>query len=367
LKTGTKYGVRVHPYAVDLRQDQRRKPHRRNLLKESYRGAIKGWSKSSFRRLQLVALNADGVFASHVTLTYHALTEAWETDKDRNRRVVQQSKADMHRFLMCLRGELGEYIWVQEFQGRGVIHYHLLCTSPVSQGRASEAWARASRQEHDSAVLRHGAMVQDVRSERGARSYLGRYIGKERQKHLPEGVTGAGRWWSRSRGLKVVVLDECFWLNTDDRITHPRELRVCRSVRKYLSKKFGFKYRGGVVFDFGGERLASLPAVMRQLTAHYGYLAGAVDWLMESWPEGEWEPMRRSDGTLSSAGGTARRADIEEARELGGDEREAAADAAAARRRPPFVSRRRQRRLAHSRAIREANRQAQEDRVQDGA
>jgi len=87
-------------------------------------------------------------------------------------------------------------------------------------------------------------MVQDVRSERGARSYLGRYIGKERQKHLPEGVTGAGRWWSRSRGLKAVVLDECFWLNTDDRIKQPRELRVCRSVRKYLSKNFGFKYRG---------------------------------------------------------------------------------------------------------------------------
>ena len=99
----------------------------------------------------------------------------------------------MHRFLMCVRAELGEYIWVQEFQERGVIHYHLLCTNSVSQERASVAWARASRQEHDAAVRRHGAMVQDVRSERGARSYLGRYIGKERQKHLPVGVIGAGR------------------------------------------------------------------------------------------------------------------------------------------------------------------------------
>jgi len=143
LTAGTKYGVGVHPYAVDLRQDQRRKPRRRSFLSDTYRGAIKGLSKSSFRRLQLVALNAAGVFASHVTLTYHALTETWETDRDRNRRIVQQSKADMHRFLMCLRGELGEYIWVQEFQERGVIHYHLLCTEPVSQERASDAWARA--------------------------------------------------------------------------------------------------------------------------------------------------------------------------------------------------------------------------------
>src|SRR5207302_2774964 len=107
-----------YPYAVDLRQDQRRKPRNRSLLRDSYRGPIKGWSKSSFRLLQLVALNADGVFASHVTLTYHALTESWETDQDRNRRIVLQSKADMHRFLMCLRNELGEYLWVQEFQER---------------------------------------------------------------------------------------------------------------------------------------------------------------------------------------------------------------------------------------------------------
>jgi len=314
-----------------------------------------------------VALNADGVFASHVTLTYHALTEAWETDQDRNKRIVRQSKEDMHRFLMCLRGELGEYIWVQEFQERGVIHYHLLCTKPVTQERTSVAWARASRQEHDAAVRKHGVMVQDVRSERGARSYLGRYIGKETQKHLPKGVEGAGRWWSRSRGLKVVVLEECFWLNTDDGIKHPRELRVCRSVRKYLSKKFKFKYRGGVVFDFGGERLASLPAVMEQLRAYYGNLVGSAASWIEASPEGDWEPVRRSDGALTRAGWLARWNDEKEVRALGGGELEAGEDAKAARRRPPFTSRRRERRLAHSRAVREANRAASQDGVQDGA
>ncbi len=306
----TRYGVRAYPFAVELRQDQRRR-HRRGLRRSDYRGAIRAWSKASFRRLQLVALNSDGLFRSLVTLTYRAPVQEWETDLDRNRRVVKQSKEDLHRFLMCMRRELGKYLWVQEFQERGVIHYHLLSTEVVAEERATLAWVRASGQFDDVAVRRHSVNVRDVRSERGARSYLGRYIGKERQKCLPKGIDGAGRWWGRSRDLQVITLGESCWLDTGEEERDTRELFVSRCLRRYLSKVFGFKFRGGVVFDFGGERVAAVPRLMEQLRSKYGELVGATNWRDESAPVAEAVPNEGAEDVCTWSGRLGDSADWE--------------------------------------------------------
>jgi hypothetical protein len=271
--------------------------------------------------LLLLALNVGVSFLSHITLTYHALTRKWETEGQRNLRFVQKSKADLHRFLRCIRRELGEYLWVQEFQERGVIHYHLLCTSVVTQGRAAEVWARASGQLGDGAVLKHGVLVQEVRNERGARDYLGRYVGKEKQKSLPFGVSGAGRWWGSSRALKVIVLDELVWLDLNESFVRKRELRICRDLRKYLSNKFRFKYRGGIIFDFKGETAAKLPGIANSLREHYRHLMHFTD----AWAEAEWEVVRRKDGEIARAGWTDGRDAKQEDRGLGeGDRRDEA-------------------------------------------
>jgi hypothetical protein len=100
------------------------------------RGVIRGFSRGSRRRLEFVAANLEARFQTLVTLTYHANVERWEDDAERNRRVVLRSKRDLNRFLSCLRGEFGQYLWVQEFQQRGVVHYHVLVTG-VFKSRVS--------------------------------------------------------------------------------------------------------------------------------------------------------------------------------------------------------------------------------------
>jgi len=233
----------------------------------------------------MVALNADARFVSHVTLTYRARTESWEDDAKRNGRVVERSKSDLHRFLRCLRREGGDYLWVQEFQERGVIHYHVLFIRAVSQERAALVWARASEQLHDGDVLRHGVKVDAVRSERGARSYLGKYIGKGRQKVLPEGVGSAGRWWGRSRSLRLMALDEVVSYDPEEAIRRPAELRIMRAVRRYLSKVFSAgravrrKFRGGAFPDYGGELSKKLHAMVVRLREHFGVTASLGEML----------------------------------------------------------------------------------------
>lgn len=284
LGQSTRYGLKVHPYAVQLRSDGRPRYPDGGLFKGSsweitgkkhlaLRGMVGSWSRASARRLRLLALNCGGAFRSLLTLTYRAQAQAWEGQGQRNRRISKRSKADLHRFLRCLRKELGDYLWVQEFQKRGVIHYHVLCARLVSKERVGQVWTRASGQAGDASVLRHGVDVQETRSERGARDYVGRYVGKESQKHLPVGVNQAGRWWGSSRTLKPVVLEEVVWLDTRDELIHLRELRICRDLRTYLRKAFGFKYRGGAIIDLHGRFSARLPGMVARLREHYGQSA----------------------------------------------------------------------------------------------
>lgn len=273
------YGLKVYKQAVELRSDGRPRVElvrgyrvvdrwRRRHIPP--RGKIRAWSPASAKRLAIVALNADVAFRSHVTLTYRARTEAWESGPERNLRVVRASKADLHRFLRSTRRDLGDYLWVQEFQARGVVHYHVLGTESISQERAADAWARASGQEDDPDVLRHGVRVGPIQSQTGVRHYLRHYMGKERQKRLPEGVDGAGRWWGRSRSLKLAVLEEIVWMDRSDGVVREEEKRIVRILRGYIRRKFGWRFKGGAFLDFGGRLSATLAELAERLRAHYG-------------------------------------------------------------------------------------------------
>lgn len=202
----TKYGMRLYRNGIELESDGRRRerlPGRRSLIvkqpkRATYRGKIAAWSKASARRLAFISANVELLFASHLTLTYRARQESWETGTERNLRIIEQCREDRHRFLRCLRNEIGEFLWVREFQGRGVVHFHVLTEKLVGQDRVSEVWSRASGQLYDDDVRRHGVKVDEISSQRGVRNYLGRYIGKEKQKTLPKGIDGAGRTSGRA-------------------------------------------------------------------------------------------------------------------------------------------------------------------------
>ncbi len=273
------YGITILRNGVQLRSDGRLRFKRSRpsewgpeyaLRPGGARGKVGGWSEASARRLAFVAANADSTFTSLLTLTYRARTDAWESDAERNRRVIRRSQADRHRFLRCLHGELGHYLWVREFQTRGVVHYHVLCERVITQERATVAWCRATGQLEDEAVLRHGVKVDEVRSQGGALSYVARYLGKERQKQLPVGVEGAGRWWGRSISLRLATVAEVVWLDRAEGIQRGPELTIVRILRRYISRCTRRPYRGGAFLDYGGALSARLAAMVAVLKAFYG-------------------------------------------------------------------------------------------------
>ena len=147
------YGLRIFAGGFVLHGDGRSRLWSKDgveeIVKLEYgrggrRSGVKAFSEASRKRLELIAASAENEFRCLITLTYHAKSEAWEDDATRNGRIVARSKRDLNRFLTTMRRELGPYLWVQEFQTRGVIHFHLLCELSPPQERVTLAWVHAT-------------------------------------------------------------------------------------------------------------------------------------------------------------------------------------------------------------------------------
>lgn len=270
------YGVRVYRQGIDFRLDHRH----RDLKGEAFlirirqsaqrpadkrRGVIRDLSATSARRLEFIAANVGTPLTTILTLTYRANARPGETDEERNFRVARRSKEDLNRFLTCLRLELGGYLWVQEFQERGVVHYHVLCEKPVTEQRVRIVWCRATDALDDEAALRYAVKVERIANPVGARSYVGRYMGKQRQKSLPAGVTGAGRWWGRSRSLQLDLVTEVIACEREAQDGSPVEIWVQRQLRRYLTRVFGRKFKGGFFVNWGGGLCDSLVRMTGEL------------------------------------------------------------------------------------------------------
>jgi hypothetical protein len=185
-----------------------------------------------------------------------------------------------------MRRELGGYVWVQEFQARGVVHFYVLCEREVGENRVRLVWCRAIDALGDGDAFRYGAKAEVVRSEDATRSYLGRYVGKERQKLLPPGVDGSGRWWGASRSLQLKLLAEMVVCEQDGQEHHPMVLFVMRCVRRYLTRKLGYKFRGGRFVDWGGKLAAQLADMMESLRA--AYMRQESAWVASMQLEKKW-------------------------------------------------------------------------------
>ena len=272
------HGLRIFAGGVVLHGDRRERFWSKDGVEEfvkhkfprrGRRGRVRAFSEASRKRLELIAASAVNGFRSLLTLTYHALAEAWEEDAERNGRVVQRSKRDLNRFLTVMRAELGAYVWIQEFQARGVVHYHVLCEGEVEESRASLAWRRATGELDDVAAMRHAVKVDRVAGERAARWYLGRYLGKARQKLLPPGVEAGKRWWGRSRGVVLGVLADLVVLAGGETVPRPIAARVVRCLRRFLSGELGFRFRGGTVVDWRGSLSQRAAALVAPLQAFF--------------------------------------------------------------------------------------------------
>lgn len=314
------YGVRVFPNGIEVRTDGRKAKRRRwpGWLKKREgewvhvrpRGLIRAYSPSSAKRLAMLVANAGAEFRRFITLTYHGVPRAGEAVGTRNRRLVESSKADLHRFLVVMRKELGRYVWVQEFQQRGAVHFHMLSEGEVAPERVTEAWLRAIGSLGDQAAQLHGVKCEPIRDQKQVRKYLGQYlVGKRReatgfrfkkrkkckatQKELPRGVPVAGRWWGAARSLKPIVLAELMTHDKAEGLRRPAELQAARCVRRYVRRRLGRRFDGGALLDWGGELAGAVAKMVPVLRQFFGETPSMTEMLAKA--KAQWEMLEGVD------------------------------------------------------------------------
>jgi hypothetical protein len=271
-----RYGLEVFPQGFAFHERGASGRRGRNTVGGG-RAAVREFSGASRKRLEMVAANGGAEFRSLVTLTYHARAETWESGEKVNRRIAARSKEDLSRFIDCVRRELGAYLWVMEFQKRGVVHFHLLCAGEPSAERCTLAWVRATGELDDAAAVQYAVQIERIEHERVARWYVGRYLGKGKQKQLPEGVVYAGRWWATSRGLELIRLREVVTSTREHPALDRVAVRVVRAIRRWLSRKLGFRVRSGKFLDWGGKKSAAAAEMIDRLVEYFGRDGGGAE------------------------------------------------------------------------------------------
>lgn len=207
----------------------------------AFRGRIEGFSSGARRRLmRYVARLKQDVKPLFVTLTYPSefsrSYKEWKNDLDKLAR----------RFHTKYPG--GAFIWRLEPQKRGAPHYHLLVYGVVSGGEFIEwchkAWYESVK-SGDLRHLAHGVHVEALRSPRGVRSYVSKYIAKKQtlQPDFSKGVqqdgsevvdwNQVGRWWG-VRYQHNLPKSEVFGGGA---LSGVESHRLLRAMRRYLGSK----------------------------------------------------------------------------------------------------------------------------------
>ena len=174
-------------------------------LKDARRGEVQMFSAKSASRLTRMARNASPALVSQFCLTYHQGAPDGVT-----------AKKNLDAWLAALRRAAPGvgYLWILEFQSRGVPHFHVWLTAPYSEAlwkRLGAAWNRIAEPASPQHLWWHTEERPDPRTGRPQRSfmawdmkgagYLRKYMSKEAQKCVPDGFGWCGRFWGCTRGL----------------------------------------------------------------------------------------------------------------------------------------------------------------------
>lgn len=235
----------------------------------SGRGIITEFSSKSKRNLIFKIINRQNDVNLSFTLTYH------------HEKTIEETKKDLNRFLTNFKKKWkpSQYLWVLEFQKRGVAHFHLwflydgfnplsanlkkyydrrskkFKTKIVSWTNAEDeviynnfkswvarAWNYASGQTDDLKALNAGTRLDVVYSVGYLQSYAVKYLTKSEQKNLPSGVSWSGRWWGTNNGWK---------LNT---VGFSLDKKAVRIVRKWLKNNFNSQYKNTFFFNDANKK-----------------------------------------------------------------------------------------------------------------
>lgn len=186
--------IHVYPSSVKLLRQKytAEKPETSPPL----RGEISGFSDQSKRKLRFLAGNTSQRLISQFCLTYHKTTPDGST-----------VKKHLNTWLTNLRQKYSgvAYLWVLEFQTRGVPHFHVWLSLPHDtvglQADLAQSWHRIAEPDSPEHLRFHMHKRNLIAWDMYSSSYLTKYLDKECQKCVPAGFVGCGRFWGNSRGL----------------------------------------------------------------------------------------------------------------------------------------------------------------------
>ena len=181
---------------------------------EARRGKIDSFSDKSRRNLKFVASNCFPLLVSQFCLSYGS---------DNIPADGIQTHLHLKRFLDVVRRKYpgSTYLWVLEFQRRGVPHLHVFFSFPPSPSKhqfLADTWVRVTGGSVAQQRV-HEHQNNFTSWDMGKGGYVCKYIEKEEQKHVPPEFMNVGRFWGCSRNM-VPSPDQLFF-------DHLQETFVC--------------------------------------------------------------------------------------------------------------------------------------------
>jgi len=165
----------------------------------SVRAAIYEFSDKSRANLDHICCNSGHLIKSQFCLTYH----------DQNPTDGIEVKRHLDRWLKALRRRLPcvGYLWVLEFQKRGVPHYHVWLTAPPDaalQRKMARSWVKITKGTEEQ-YKRHCLPSNWCPWDMQNGVYAKKYAIKQVQKDVPPEFQNVGRFWGSSRSLQPVA------------------------------------------------------------------------------------------------------------------------------------------------------------------
>jgi len=169
-----------------------------------------------------------------------------------------------------------KYLWIIEFQKRGIPHFHVWLTlsaeTPGLHEYLASTWHRIAEPESEFHYWWHMREENFIPWDMGSGTYLCKYLSKAYQKKIPSGFTGIGRFWGASRGM-VGIPDAIMAADLPEAVAFVRTL--CRHQETTLRKtKSSRKYHHQARRSPCSQRLPNGAIVARQLLNDKGVRDG---------------------------------------------------------------------------------------------
>lgn len=196
------------------------------------RTEINSFSSKSRSRLKFTAGNSPQL-VSQFGMTYHKATPDG-----------REVKRHLNLFLNSVKRHYPwfQYLWILEFQSRGIPHFHLFCNLDIqddTRANLASIWHRIAEPESTQHLRFHRNRKNFIEWDMGTGAYLCKYLSKESQKCVPDGFTGVGRFWGNSRGLvpEPEIIETCDLQSHNGDVPTKALIRsLCRHHEKSLRR-----------------------------------------------------------------------------------------------------------------------------------